>query len=316
MRRALITGIAGFAGSHLAERLKGRMEIWGVIVDDNTANIAHIGGLNLVKCDLLDYKSVLNVIERARPDVVYHLAGQSAPAQSFKNPRETLNVNIFSTLNVFEAVRGASLTPVIVNIGSGEVYGEASVDELPVKETALLRPVNPYAVSKAAADLLAYQYWRAFGMKIVRVRPFNHFGARQSEGFVASAFAKQVAEIEAGVIKEKVIRTGSLDAVKDFLDVRDVVAAYELLGEKGEYGGAYNVCSGRTVRISEILSTLLSLTEEKIGHEIDPSRLRAAEASVMYGDAGRLKALGWSEGYTLSETLRSLLDYWRARVKA
>lgn len=315
MRRVLITGIAGFAGSHLAERLSGRAEVWGTCLDDNFENISGVPGLKLVRCDLLDPAMVEAALEQARPDAVFHLAGQSVPSLSFGAPAETLRINIFSTLNLFEAVLSKVPQALIVNIGSGDEYGEVLPEELPVKEGAELRPMNPYAVSKVTQDLLAFQYNRSRDLRAVRCRPFNHYGPRQAPTLVTSAFAKQVAEIEAGIRTEKVLKVGSLEASKDFLYVKDVVAAYELLAVKGEPGEVYNICSGTPVKIQTILDTLLSLTDEKIEVATDPARLRSKEAPVLYGDPGRLKRLGWAPACTLEQGLRETLDYWRKKVR-
>lgn len=315
MRKVLITGIAGFVGSHLAERLATRFEVWGTRIDDNTANLSGIEGVNLSKCDLLDRNSVEEVIDRLKPDIVFHLAAQSIPAFSFSHPEETLKTNIFSTLNIFESVLKSVPEAVVLNIGSGDEYGDAAADILPVPEKAELKPLNPYAVSKVTQDLLAFQYWRSRGLKAVRARPFNHFGPRQSDCFVTSEFARQIAEIEAGIREEKALRVGNLRTAKDFLDVRDVVAAYELLVEKGSFGEAYNVCSGRATSIREIAETLISFSTESITIKEDPSRRRPTETAAIYGDAAKMKALGWAPKYTLRESLESILEYWRGAVR-
>lgn len=315
MRRVLITGISGFAGSHLAEMLSGRAEVWGTCLDDNFENISGVPGLKLVRCDLLDPAMVEAALEQARPDEIFHLAGQSVPSLSFGAPAETLKINIFSTLNLFEAALSKAPGAVIVNIGSGDEYGEVLPEELPVKEGAELRPMNPYAVSKVTQDLLAFQYNRSRSLKVVRCRPFNHYGPRQAPTLVTSAFAKQVAEIEAGIKAEKVLKVGSLEASKDFLYVKDVVAAYELLAGKGEPGEVYNICSGSPVKIQTILDILLSLTDEKIEVATDTARLRSKEAPVLYGDPGRLKRLGWAPAYALEQGLSETLDYWREKVR-
>jgi len=314
VRKVLITGIAGFAGSHLAERLIGRFEVSGTVIDDNVRNLSGLSGLDLVKCDLLDRGAVEGLIARLKPDFIFHLAAQSMPSFSFGHPAETLSTNIFSTLNIFEATVNSSPETAILNIGSGDEYGDVRQESLPVNETAELRPLNPYAVSKVTQDLLAFQYWKSRGLKVVRARPFNHFGARQAESFVAAEFAKQIAEIEAGIKKNKALKVGNLDAVKDFLDVRDVVAAYELLVHKGNYGEVYNICSGRAISIRQMAEKLISLSSEKIEIEQDTSRKRPTDTVAMYGDASRLKSLGWEQRYTLEESIKALLDYWRGRV--
>lgn len=314
MRKVLITGIAGFAGSHLAERLSRRFEVWGLTIDANVKNLEGIPGLNLMECDLTDYGKLRSVIEKLKPESVYHLAGQSMPSFSFSHPGETLKTNIFSTLNLFEAIAECSPGTVVLNIGSADEYGDVLEGELPVNERTELRPMNPYAVSKVTQDLLAFQYWKSKGVKAVRARPFNHIGPRQSEGFVTAEFAKRIAEIEAGKIAEKKLMVGNLDAAKDFSDVRDMVAAYELLVEKGSPGEVYNICSGRAYPIRYIAETLLSFSPEKIEIVRDPLKKRPTDTLAIYGDNSRIRSLGWEPVYAFEETLRNLLDYWRGRV--
>ncbi|MCC6501837.1 MAG: GDP-mannose 4,6-dehydratase [Deltaproteobacteria bacterium] len=315
MRKVLITGIAGFAGSHLAERLAGRFEVWGLRIDANLSNLEGIKGLSLVECDMTDYGSLSSAVERIKPDAVYHLAGQSLPSVSFKHPGETLRTNIFSTLNLFEALSALSPETVVLNIGSADEYGEVREEDLPVDEETELRPLNPYAVSKVTQDLLAFQYHKSKGLKIVRARPFNHIGGRQAPAFVASEFAKRIAEIEAGIADGNTLTVGNLDVAKDFLDVRDVVAAYELLVEKGVHGEVYNICSGTATRIREIADKLISFSTRRIEIAQDPSKKRPTDTLAIYGDNSRVRALGWSPERSLDETLKDLLDYWRGRVR-
>jgi len=315
-RRVLITGIGGFAGSHLAERLRGKAEVWGVDLAANLGNVSNLKGVKSLECDLLDYEGTAEALRRAAPRYIFHLAAQSAPSVSLANPGETLKVNIFSTLNLFEAVLKTDQKARVLNVGSGDEYGNnVDASELPVKETAEFKPTNPYAVSKITADMLAFQYWKAKSLNIIRCRPFNHIGPGQSDRFVAPDFARQIAEIEAGLKKEKVLRTGNLDVSKDFLDVRDVVRAYEFLMDKGRPGDVYNICSGRAVKIRYLLDTLLSFSGEKIEVAADPSKFRPGGSSVVYGDCSKLKALGWAPEHRLEDGLRALLDYWRKKVK-
>ena len=314
MRKVLITGIAGFAGSHLAERLAGRCEVWGLHIDSNFSNLEGIKGLNLVECDMTDYGKLSSVVEKLKPHSVYHLAGQSLPSLSFKHPGETLRTNIFSTLNLFEAIAAFSPQTVVLNIGSADEYGEVEEADLPVGEKTELRPLNPYAVSKVTQDLLAFQYSKSKGLKIVRARPFNHIGQRQAPTFVASEFAKRIAEIESGAADDDVLTVGNLDIAKDFLDVRDVVAAYELLVEKGASGEVYNICSGRAYKIGDIAARLTSLSTRKIKIIEDSSRRRPTDTLAIYGDNLKIRSLGWAPTRGLDETLKDLLDYWRGRV--
>lgn len=314
MRKVLITGIAGFAGSHLAERLLSRYEVWGLHIDANLSNLAGMRELHLLECDMTDYGKLRAVVEKLKPHSVYHLAGQSIPSFSFSHPGETLKTNIFSTLNLFEAITECSPDTVILNIGSGDEYGDVQEGDLPVSEKTELRPLNPYAVSKVTQDLLAFQYWKSKGLKAVRARPFNHIGPRQSESFVTAEFARRIAEIESGAAAEKTLMVGNLEVAKDFLDVRDVVAAYELLVEKGAPGEVYNICSGRAYLIKDIAEKLIALSTEKIEIVRDPSKKRPTDTLAIYGDNARMRALGWEPRHTLDETLKTLLDYWRERV--
>lgn len=315
MQKVLITGIAGFVGSHLAQRLSSSYEVWGIHIEEGHPNLDGISGINLMRCDLLDSGAVSEAIARIKPAAIVHLAAQSTPGLSFDNPAQTLETNIFSTLNILEAAAMSCPEAVILNIGSGDEYGDVREADLPLKETAELRPLNPYSVSKVAADMLGFQYWKSKGLKIVRCRPFNHLGPRQAPHFVASDFAKQIAECETGIKKEKVIKVGNLESAKDFLDVRDVIAAYELLMEKGAHGEAYNICSGQATKIRWMLDTLLSFSTERIEVVEDAGKMRPTDSLAICGDAAKLRALGWEPRHTLYDCLRSLLDYWRTRTR-
>lgn len=311
----MITGIAGFVGSHLAQRLSDSWEVWGIHLEDAHPNLDGISGLNLVHCDLLNSDAVNAAVERIRPAAIVHLAAQSTPAFSFDHPADTLRTNIFSTLNIFEAAAKSSPEAVILNIGSGDEYGDVAAADLPLKETAELRPLNPYSVSKVAVDMLGFQYWKSKGLRIVRCRPFNHLGSRQAPNFVASDFARQIAECEVGIKSEKVLKVGNLESAKDFLEVRDVVAAYELLMEKGVYGEAYNICSGKVVKIRWMLDTLLSFSTEHIDVVEDSGKMRPTDSLAICGDASKLRSLGWEPCYPLSDGLAALLDYWRVKLR-
>ena len=228
--RALITGITGFAGSHLAEYLLAEhpeVEVWGAQRwRSRTENIEHLHErIQLREADLRDYTSVHSLLDEARPDVVFHLAAQSYVPSSWRAPTETLTTNITGQTNLFEAIRDLGLDPVVQIACSSEEYGLVHPDEIPIRETNPLRPLSPYAVSKVGQDFLAYQYFQSFGLKAVRTRGFNHTGPRRGDVFVTSNFAKQVASIEAG-LREPVIRVGNLDAIRDFTDVRNMVRAY------------------------------------------------------------------------------------------
>jgi GDP-4-dehydro-6-deoxy-D-mannose reductase len=318
--RVLITGITGFAGSHLADYLLAEqpgVEIYGICRwRSRRENITHLGDrVQLAEADLRDGSSLRQVVADVRPDAIFHLAAQSFVPTSWRAPTETLTTNIAGQSNLFEAVRSVGLDPVIQIAGSSEEYGLVLPDEVPIRESNPLRPLSPYAVSKVAQDLLAYQYFRSYGMKTVRTRGFNHTGPRRGDVFVSSNFAKQIAAIEAGR-QQPVIRVGNLDAVRDFTDVRDMVRAYYLLLTNGEPGEVYNIGTGKARSIQQLLDCLLDLTDAPIEVHVDPARFRQVEVPIIACDASKLRArTGWKPEYTFEETLATILDDWRERVR-
>lgn len=316
MKRALITGITGFVGSHLAEfLLDKKIEVYGTIRwRSKTENIDHIKDrINLVEADIRDFSSVSNTIETVKPDYIYHLASQSFVPTSWHAPQETLTTNIIGTLNLLEAVRKSDCDSKIQIAGSSEEYGLVKPDEIPITEENPLRPLSPYAVSKVGADLLGFQYYKSYGLKIVRTRGFNHSGPRRGEVFVTSNLAKQIAEIEKG--KEPVIYVGNLDAQRDFTDVRDIVRAYWLSLEKCDFGEVYNICSEKARTIRSVLDLLLSKTDKKIEIKQDPSRMRPSDVEILLGDCSKFKAkTGWRVEIPFEKTMEDLLNYWRERI--
>ncbi len=258
MKKALITGIAGFVGSHLAELLLSKeYEVYGL--SRSRTKKDHIEGiinkLHLEDADLLDSHSLYTTIARIKPDYIFHLAAQSFVPTSWGSPSVTLEVNVVGSANLFEAVRQVGIDPVIQIACSSEEYGLVLPNEVPIKETNPLRPLSPYAVSKVAMDYLGYQYFQSYKMKIVRTRGFNHTGPRRGETFAESNFAKQIAMIEKGK-QEPVIHVGNLDASRDYTDVRDMVNAYLLAAEKCDPGDVYNICTGKSIKIGDMLKLL------------------------------------------------------------
>jgi len=314
MKKALITGISGFAGSHLAEFLIDRgYEVFGTFYDKSTfLNLnSFIDKIRLFKCDIRNYNNLKTIIEKVKPDEIYHLAAISFIPTSLKNPKLTFDTNLYGTLNIYQAVFDLKLKPRILFVGSADEYGLVNENDLPIKENYSLRPVNPYSISKACADFLSYFYFKDYNLNIIRVRPFNHIGPRQSPEFVCSSFAKQIAEIEKG-LKEPIIKVGNLEAKRDFTDVRDMVRAYWLALNKGELGKAYNICSERTIQIGELLNNLLDLSTKKIEILKDPKRMRLSDNPVLQGNYLKFrKRSGWEPEITLHKTLKDLLEYWR-----
>jgi GDP-4-dehydro-6-deoxy-D-mannose reductase len=314
--KVLITGITGFAGSHLAELLTAEhpeVEVFGTYRwRSRMDNIEHLRGkFQLLETDLRDYTSVARALDRARPDFIFHLAAQSFVPASWSAPSETLTTNITSQTNLFEAIRNLGLDPVVQIACSSEQYGLVHPEETPIKETNPLRPLSPYAVSKVAQDFLAYQYFQSYGLKAIRTRGFNHTGPRRGQVFVTSNFCSQVAAIELG-LQEPVIRVGNLEAIRDFTDVRDMVRAYWLAVQHARPGEVYNIASGKGIHIREMLDRLLALASVKVEIEVDPDRLRPSDVEILIGDSSKFRAdTGWEPRIPFDQTLRDLLDYWR-----
>ena len=320
--RALITGITGFAGSHLAEYLLAEhedVEIFGTYRwRSRMDNIEHLGEVlgervRLVECELRDPSSVRWALEESRPDVIFHLAAQSFVPSSWTAPGDTVMSNVSGQINLFEAIRGLDLDPVIQIACSSEEYGMVQADEVPIRETNPLRPLSPYAVSKVGQDFLGYQYFMSYGLKVVRTRGFNHTGPRRGDVFVVSNFARQVARIELG-LGDPVIRVGNLDAVRDFTDVRDMVRAYWLAVTRARPGEVYNIATGEGFTIREMLDRLVAMAEVEVRVETDPERLRPSDVEILIGDSSKFRAdTGWEPRIPFEQTLRDTLDFWRDR---
>jgi GDP-4-dehydro-6-deoxy-D-mannose reductase len=318
--RVLITGVCGFAGAHLAENLvrRGGAEITGTVRDSSRIDGlgSWRGRIRLRPCDLRDAEALRAVVEEARPDRVFHLAGQTFVPASWKDPLATFDANVLGELNLLEAVRRVGLAPLIHIACSSDEYGAVLPGELPIDEKTLLRPMSPYAVSKAAQDLLAFGYHHSFGLKIVRTRAFSHTGPGQREEFALSGFARQIALVEAGRQRPE-IRVGNLAAVRDFSDVRDIAEAYRLALEKGRPGEVYNICSGTGRRIGDALGILLSASRAKIKIKKDSARMRSADVPRLVGNASKFrKQTGWRPRIAFEETLKDLLNDWRRKVGA
>ncbi len=319
--RVLITGITGFAGSHLADYLIAEhpdVEIFGTYRwRSRRENIEHLDGkVTLLETDLRDYPSVAAALRRAEPDAIFHLAAQSFVPTSWNAPSETIVTNVVGQTNIFEAVRALGLDPRIQIACSSEEYGLVLPDEVPIRETNPLRPLSPYAVSKVSQDYLGYQYFQSYGIKALRTRGFNHTGPRRGEVFVTSNFAKQIALIEAGR-QAPVISVGNLDAVRDFTDVRDMVRAYWLAVQRARPGEVYNLATGNGITIRAMLDKLIALARVEVRVETDPARLRPSDVEVLIGDSSKFRGdTGWEPRIPFDQTLADLLDFWRARVAA
>ena len=316
--RALITGVTGFAGGHLAEYLLslGDQVVGASVSGKWPAELADMGSkIRTIAHDLGigDPAVLVKLLEEERPDVIYHLAAQASPGRSREDPRGAWRTNLGGTLNLLESVRTSGSSPRIVLVGTGASYGNPAPEHLPVNESCPLRPTNPYAASKAAADMAGLEFALGRGGDLVVVRPFNHTGARQSDTYVLSSFARQIAEIEAGCRDH--IDVGNLEVVRDFTDVRDVVRAYRLLAEKGVAGEVYNLGTGRSVTLSALLDHLISLARVPVEVRISSDRLRSSDHPIVLADASKLHAAtGWAPCFAIEQTLSDTLEYWRAVV--
>lgn len=319
MKKILITGITGFVGSHLASHLLSEKsyDIIGTYRSelDTTSREQIDKNITLKKVDLNNEEAVEKLLRETKPDVIFHLAAQASPAKSFAIPVETLTNNIVAEFSLLNSLRKLELRDTrVVVISSAEIYGVLTPHDIPVDEETPFRPATPYAVSKLAQDFLSYQHFLAYNMDIVRLRPYNHIGPGQKEGYVVTDFAKQIAEIEKGK-KEETISVGNLQAKRDFTDVRDIVKAYTLAMEKGESGEVYNIGSGKSRKIEDILHTLLSFSSKKISVTIDQSRFRPIDVPEIRCDSSKFnKITGWEPEIPFEKTLEDILDYWRKIV--
>ena len=316
--RVLITGVAGFAGSFLAEYCLARtgIDVFGVIRTRNRlGHVAHLADrCEFVPADVRDSFSVAEAVRRSQPDVVFHLAGQASVSQAFIDPGGTLQDNAIGQINVIQALLQHRPRAKLLVVGSAYEYGLVRPDENPIHEGVPLRPTDPYAVSKVTQDLLGYQYFVSHKLQAVRVRAFNHTGPRQSDDFVASRFARQIALIEAGR-QDPVLTVGNLSAVRDFADVRDVVRAYFLAATRGEPGEVYNIGSGQGRRVEEILTTLVGLSRLPVTIRVDPALFRPLDVPTLVCDARKFQQqTGWEPQFPLERTLSDLLDYWRQQT--
>ncbi len=317
MTKVLITGISGFVGSHLAEYLVSQnFDVSGFAHPDHAKdNLKSIlGKIDLHNINLLDFENIKDSFKKNKYDLIFHLAAFSSPPQSFKNPQETLTNNIIAQVNLLETIIALNSEASILIVGSADEYGDVLEKNLPIVEETELKPTSPYAVSKLTQDYLGLQYHLSHNLKVVRVRPFNHIGPRQSEAFVVPSFAKQIAQIEK-TGKEGTINVGSLDTYRDFTDVRDMVKAYLLALEKGDSGDVYNIGSGQVYKIEEILNILLSFTETKIKVKQKQELVRKKDIKLISCDFSKFKIkTGWNPEIPINKTLLDTIEYERNKI--
>jgi len=328
-KRALITGITGMVGSHLADYLLEQTD-WDVFgmcrwrspLDNIAHHLPRVNKndrLSLLYGDLRDYHAIHDVVAQSQPDYVFHLAAQSYPKTSFASPLDTLETNIQGTANVLEALRKNNCDKAIIHVcASSEVFGRVAADKLPINEECGFHPASPYAISKVGTDLIGRFYAEAYGLTVMTTRMFTHTGPRRGDVFAESSFAKQIAMIEAGLIPP-VVKTGNLNSLRTFADVRDAVRAYHMLVTVNPVAGAYyNIGGTFSCTIGEMLNKLLSLSTRKdIKVETETDRLRPIDADLQVPDTTKFKThTGWEPTIPFDTTMQDLLDYWRGRVQA
>ncbi len=324
MRKVLITGITGFVGSHMADLIlaRGDARLYGIRRwSSRMSLLSHIKDIEerieFFTCNILDPVSVFEVVERVRPDWIFHFAAESYVAPSWDMPHLYVNTNVNGTINFLEALRKLKLAETRFHVaGSGEEYGLVHEHELPITEHSELRPVNPYAVSKVAQDLMTYEHFKSYGLHVVRTRAFNHEGPRRDKVFALPTFAYQIARIEKG-LQEPVIKVGTLDVRRNWTDVRDMVEAYHLAVEKCQPGELYLIGSDQVLTVQECLDRLIAMStaRDSIRVEQDPARVRPTEVPLLVGRYDKfVSATGWKPRIEFQKTLADTLEYWRSAV--
>jgi GDP-4-dehydro-6-deoxy-D-mannose reductase len=320
--RALVTGVAGFAGSYLAELLLSQgAEVYGLVQPGAPLrNLEEIpqasengGGLRLIGADILHAEDLLRIVRETCPDRVFHLAAFASVRRSLEDPREAFQVNVLGTRNLLEAIRRAGILPRILVVGSADAYGHSTSLPRPLQEEDPLLPVSPYGVSKAAVEAVACRYAKDYKLHVIRVRPFPHCGPRQAPQFALPDWARQLAEIQTGRRPARLL-VGNLSVRRDLTDVRDVVRAYCLVLKQGESGAVYNVCSGRDFRLREVLETMIGLAGLQVDILEDTERIRPHDLEILVGSPTALRArTGWEAAIPLELSLQELLSFWRSQ---
>lgn len=317
MKKVLITGITGFAGSHLMDYILNNTdyEVYGIKrMNSNLRNIHHaLDRITLYDADLLDENSLISVLKKVSPDQIYHLGALSWVTPSWDMPAVYMQTNAIGTINLFEAMRLTGCKARVLTSATPEEFGDVPADLIPITEETRIKPINPYAASKAAQDMVCITYQASYNMDIVRTRAFNHEGPRRYIHGAIASFAYQIAKIERGM-QEPVIKVGNLSATRNFTDIRDTVRAYYLAMEHGVSGELYIIGTDQIYTMKEVLDMLIkhSTMADKISIEVDPARVRPTELMTFIGDYSKFhKLTGWERKFDLSETLQTVLDYWR-----
>ena len=325
--KALITGIGGFVASNLARHLihETDWEIYGTVRwNEDKENIIHLSeymrgnnpSIRVIESDLNDRGSIDDALRHVKPDYVFHLAAQSYVQASFAYPAQTLQTNIIGTLNLLEAIKLYAPDAWVHNCSSSEVYGRVAREFVPIREDCSFSPASPYSISKIGADFVGRFYHDAHGLRVLTTRAFTHTGAGRGEVFMESTFAKQIAMIEAG-LSEPPILVGNLLSLRTIIDVRDMVRAYHMLLTVNPIPGeVYNIGGNYSCTVGDILSALLKEAGQDYPYKQDPTRMRPVDADLQIPDCTKfMKHAGWQPAISFNETIMSLLEYWRGKVK-
>lgn len=312
--RVLITGIEGFVGGYLSQLfLSKRDEVIGTYYDENILKRQYSNKIILHNLNITDNQEMNLLLKKYKPDIIYHLAAQSSVSYSWENPQETMSINVNGTINLLKGVAKFSIQSKVILIGSSEQYGKVTKEELPISEEQPLKPTNPYAISKVTQELIANLYYTSKHLKIIKIRSFNHTGPRQATTFVLPDFAKQIVDIERNIIPP-IIRTGNLQVKRDFSDVRDIVKAYKLLGDKGVIGETYNVGSGNSYLLQELLDYMIAQSKVEIIIKQDRKKIRPIENLEIICDNSKLKKLGWKNTIPITQTINDIIKYYREKI--
>jgi GDP-4-dehydro-6-deoxy-D-mannose reductase len=316
--KALIVGGAGFVGGHLIDYLCSlkTVDVFATKLPFETIKNHNLANEHILNLDVMNYHQVKKVLQKINPDYVFHLSAQSNVSLSWRDPVLTYNINILGTVNLLEVLKELKVTTRVLLIGSAEEYGIVAAEALPINEHVMVNPCNPYAVSKVAQELTAKVYVDAFAMNIVMVRAFNHIGPGQSPSFVISDFAKQIAAIELQ-LQEPILYVGNLDVSRDFTDVRDIVAGYWELIRKGEKGEIYNIGSGKSYNIRELLKTLIGFSKKEIIFQVDQNKFRPTDLPDLCADIRKIQSTTvWKPVIDIHTSLKDTLNYWRNKCQA
>lgn len=320
LRRILITGISGSGGSYLAEYIlkkHPKTQVHGISRWHSNVSQRNIEGIldkiKVHECDLNDFSSIFTVLQKVKPDIVFHLASYANVRTAFITPIAVLDNNVRGTITLLEAIRLARIDPIVQICSTSEVYGQIDPKKVPVNEDYPIGPVNIYGVSKAAQDLLGQAYFKSYGMKVVTTRMFAYINPRREDLF-ASSFAKQVARIEAGL--QKVLLHGNLDSVRTLIDVRDAMEAYWVAATRGEPGEVYNIGGDKVISVKEVLKVLKSKAKVKIKSKLDKNLLRPTDVTLQIPDVSKFRKMtGWKPKYSFDESIEHLLNFWRDEIK-